>query len=150
MSMLVISIVLEAAVAIVAVLAARKGKPYLYGLAFTFGAYVLYDLARLLQWDVHGGLLSGLFLLATITALIAVWGLDRKSCRLTPVYVAFSNAYGYNVFRSQSGETVGKPLESPPASFATPLAASRHPQRPLSAPVASPRTARGIANKTDQ
>ena len=48
-AMLVISIVLEAPVAIVAVLAARKGKPYLYGLAFTFGAYVLYDLARLLQ-----------------------------------------------------------------------------------------------------
>jgi hypothetical protein len=35
MSMLVISIVLEAAVAIVAVLAARKGKPYIYGLAFS-------------------------------------------------------------------------------------------------------------------
>jgi hypothetical protein len=65
------------AVAIVAVLAARKGKPYIYGLAFTFGAYVLYDLARLLQWGVQGGLLSGLFLLATITALIAVWGLYR-------------------------------------------------------------------------
>jgi hypothetical protein len=33
--------------------------------------------ARLLQWDVQGGLLSGLFLLATVTALIAVWGLYR-------------------------------------------------------------------------
>src|SRR5260370_39647299 len=76
-AILVILIVLEAAVAIVAVLAARKGKPYIYGLAFTFGAYVLYDLARLLQWDVQGGLLSGLFLLATVTALIAVWGLYR-------------------------------------------------------------------------
>jgi len=76
--MLVISIILEAAVAIVAILAARKGNPYIYGLAITFGAYVLYDLARLFEWDVHGGLLSGLFLLATITALIAVWGLYRK------------------------------------------------------------------------
>jgi len=65
-------------VAIIAILAARKGKPYIYGLAFTFGAYVLYDLARLLQWDVQGGVLSGLFLLATITALIAVWGLYRE------------------------------------------------------------------------
>ncbi|MBV8111693.1 MAG: hypothetical protein JOZ26_20970 [Hyphomicrobiales bacterium] len=62
---------------IIAVLAARKGKPYVYGLAFTFSAYVLYDLARLRQWDVQGGLLSGLFLLATVTALIAVWGLYR-------------------------------------------------------------------------
>jgi len=76
--MLVISIVLEAAVAIVAILAARKGNPYIYGLAFTCGAYVLYDLARLFEWDVQGGLLSGLLLLATLTALIAVWGLYRK------------------------------------------------------------------------
>jgi hypothetical protein len=76
--MLVVSIILEAAVAIIAVLAARKGKPYLYGLAFTFGAYVLYDLARLMQWNVEGGILSWLFLLATVTALIAVWGLYRK------------------------------------------------------------------------
>lgn len=76
--MLVVSIILEAAVAIIAVLAARKGKPYLYGLAFTFGAYVLYDLARLMQWNVEGRILSWLFLLATVTALIAVWGLYRK------------------------------------------------------------------------
>jgi hypothetical protein len=76
--MLVVSIVLEAAVAIIAILAARRGKPYVYGLAFTFGAYVLYDLARLLQWDVDGGVLSGLFLLATVSALFAVWGLYRK------------------------------------------------------------------------
>jgi hypothetical protein len=38
---------------------------------------VLYDLARLLQWQVEGPLLSGLFLAATITALLAVWGLYR-------------------------------------------------------------------------
>lgn len=76
--MLVVSIALEAAVAIIAVLAARKGKPSVYGLAFTFGAYVLYDLARLLRWDVQEGLLSWLFLLATISALIAVWGLYRR------------------------------------------------------------------------
>ena len=75
--MLIVSIVLEAAVAVLAILAARKGKPYVYGLAFTFGAYVFYDLARLLQWDVQGGILSGLFLLATITALVAVWGLYK-------------------------------------------------------------------------
>jgi hypothetical protein len=73
--MLIVSIALEAAVAI---LAARRGKPYVYGLAFTFGAYVLYDLARLLHWDVQAGILSWLFLLATLSALIAVWGLYRK------------------------------------------------------------------------
>lgn len=76
--MLIVSIALEAAVAILAVLAARRGKPYIYGLAFTFGAYVLYDLARLLHWNVQAGILSWLFLLATISALIAVWGLYKK------------------------------------------------------------------------
>ena len=47
-----------------------------------YRAYVLYDLARLLQWPVEGALLSGLFLLATVTALVAVWALyweGRKS-----------------------------------------------------------------------
>ncbi|HEY4982310.1 MAG TPA: hypothetical protein VII24_10315 [Pseudolabrys sp.] len=61
-------------------LAARQGRPYLYGLAFTFAAYVLYDLARFMQWTVEGPLLSWLFLVATITALVAVLGLywDRR------------------------------------------------------------------------
>jgi hypothetical protein len=75
--MLIVSIVLEAAVAILAILAARNGKPYVYGLAFTFGAYVFYDLARFLGWNVEEGVLSGIFLLASITALAAVWGLYR-------------------------------------------------------------------------
>ena len=79
--MLIISIILEVAVAVIAVLAARNGRPYLYGLAFTFAAYVLYDFARLMQWTVEGPLLSGLFLLASISALVAVvglWGEGRR------------------------------------------------------------------------
>ena len=59
--MLIVSIALEAAVAILAVLAARRDKPYVYGLAFTFGAYVLYDLARLLHWNVQAGVFPGCF-----------------------------------------------------------------------------------------
>jgi hypothetical protein len=78
--MLVVSIILEACVAAIAVLAARQGRPYLYGLAFTFAAYVVYDLVRFMQWAVEGPLLSGLFLLATIAALVSVSGLywDRR------------------------------------------------------------------------
>ena len=68
-------IILEAVVAAMAVLAALQGRPYLYWLAFTFSAYAAYDLARLLQWPVDATLASGLFLLATITALITVVGL---------------------------------------------------------------------------
>ena len=39
--LLVASIALEVAVAIVTVLASVKGRPYLYGLALTFAIYVL-------------------------------------------------------------------------------------------------------------
>ena len=77
MALLIASIVLEVAVAIVAVLAALKGRPYLYGLAFTFSVYVLYDMGRLLGWNVEKGILSVLFLAASASALIAVWGLYR-------------------------------------------------------------------------
>ena len=75
--MLIASIALELAIAIIAVLAARERRPYLYGLAFTFAVYVLYDTARLLEWHTEGGMLSWLFLLASASALYAVWGLYR-------------------------------------------------------------------------
>ncbi|HEY8300147.1 MAG TPA: hypothetical protein VIF65_06700 [Methyloceanibacter sp.] len=75
--LLIASMVIEAAVAIVAMLVAVKGRPYLYGLALTFTIYVLYDLGRLLGWNVEKGILSMLFLLASASALFAVWGLYR-------------------------------------------------------------------------
>ena len=75
--LLVVSIILEAAVAVIAVMIARRGRPYMYGLAFTFAAYVVYDLARWLAWNVEGPLYATLFLLASISALVAVWGLYR-------------------------------------------------------------------------
>jgi hypothetical protein len=55
MTLLIASIALEVAVAVVAVLVALKGRPYLYSLAFTFAVYVLYDLGRLLGWNVEKG-----------------------------------------------------------------------------------------------
>lgn len=79
--MLITSIILEATVMAIAILAAREGRPYMYGLAFTFGAYVFYDLARLLRWDVEGALLSGLFLMATASALVSVWMLYKDRPR---------------------------------------------------------------------
>jgi hypothetical protein len=74
--LLILSIVLEGAVAVIAVLAARE-RPYMYGLAFTFAIYVLYDLARFLHWNVEGPVLSGLFLAASATALFSVWRLYK-------------------------------------------------------------------------
>ena len=57
MTLLIISIALEVAVAVVAALGALKGRPYLYGLALPFTVYVLYDLGRLLGWSVEKGVL---------------------------------------------------------------------------------------------
>lgn len=79
--MLIASIILEAAITVIAILAARAGRPYIYGLAFTFGIYVLYDLARLLGWNVEGSLLSVLFLLASASALGSVWMLYQDRPR---------------------------------------------------------------------
>jgi hypothetical protein len=78
MTLLIASIALEVAVAVIAAVAAMKGRPYLYGLAFTFAVYVLYDSGRLLGWNVEGGVLSVLFLLASASALYAVWGIYRE------------------------------------------------------------------------
>ena len=61
MTLLPISIALEVAVAMIAVLAACKGRSYLFGLAFTFAVYVLYDVGRLLGWNVEKGILSSPF-----------------------------------------------------------------------------------------
>jgi hypothetical protein len=74
---LIASIALEVAVAVIAALAAFRGRPHLFGLAVTFSIYVLYDLGRLLGWNVEKGVLSLLFLVASASALIAVWGLYR-------------------------------------------------------------------------
>jgi hypothetical protein len=76
--MLIAAIVVECAVAVVAVLGALKGRPHLYGFALTFAIYVLYDLGRLLHWNVGEEILSVLFLIASLSALYAVWGLYRE------------------------------------------------------------------------
>jgi hypothetical protein len=75
--LLIASIILEATVAVIAVMIAHQGRPYMYGLAFTFAAYVVYDSARWLKWNVEGPLYAVLFLLASTSALVAVWGLYR-------------------------------------------------------------------------
>ena len=76
-----VSILIELLVAVVAFAAARKGRPYLYGLSFTFGVYVLYDLNRMFESPVSGPVLSGLFLLASLGALVAAVGLWREPDR---------------------------------------------------------------------
>jgi len=76
--LLTLSIAIEVAVAVIAVLAALKGRPHLYASPSPFAVYVLYDLGRLLGWHAEGGILSVLFLLASASALYAVWGLYKE------------------------------------------------------------------------
>jgi hypothetical protein len=78
MSLQFLSILLEAVVAVLFILAAQKNKSYLYGLALTFGIYVYYDLSRLLAWTVSDSLLSILFFVATVSALWSAWGIYKK------------------------------------------------------------------------
>ena len=77
--MLIISILIEAAVCVVAFLTARRGSVFIYGLSLTFGIYVVYDFVRLMGWSVDGRIISGLFLIACSSALIAVAGLYFSS-----------------------------------------------------------------------
>jgi hypothetical protein len=73
-----ISIILEAAIALLLFLAAFRGRPYLYGLTLTFAIYVWYDLARYLDWTINPDLLSGVFFVATLGALYSAWSLYKR------------------------------------------------------------------------
>lgn len=73
-----VSIALEVVIAVLFVMAARK-HAYFYGLALTFAIYVFYDLSRELSWSVSGELTSGLFFVATLSALYAAFSVYQKS-----------------------------------------------------------------------
>lgn len=73
------SIVLELFIAIIALVVAFRGRMSMAGFAVTFGIYVYYDLARLLEWQVSEALLSMVFLVATLAALVSMIGIATKS-----------------------------------------------------------------------
>ncbi len=74
-----VSIALEALVAVFAILSAMKRRSYLYGLAVTFGIYVYYDFAKLYDLPISAGILSGMFFVATLTALYSVYNIYKRS-----------------------------------------------------------------------
>ncbi len=67
-----ISITLEAIIAIIALFSALKGRTYMAGFAITFGIYVYYDLARHYTWETSEGVLQSMFLIATIAAFVSI------------------------------------------------------------------------------
>lgn len=72
------SIAIEAMIAIIALVGAIKGRHYLLGFTLTFGIYVYYDLARLFSWQTAENLLSIIFFIATLSALVSVWFVYRE------------------------------------------------------------------------
>lgn len=74
-----VSIGLEAVVMVLAFMAAARGRMYLYGFSLTYALYVFYDLSKLYDWAIPSGLISTIFLVATLAALWAIWGLFQES-----------------------------------------------------------------------
>ncbi|MDO8557433.1 MAG: hypothetical protein Q7R98_03135 [Candidatus Jorgensenbacteria bacterium] len=75
-----VSIFLEVAIVIISLmLALGKGKKYGWGFALTFAIYVFYDLAKLYLLSIPNSALYPSFFVATISALLAVWSLYKKT-----------------------------------------------------------------------
>lgn len=73
-----VSILLEAVVAVVAIMVGMKGKSYAYGFALTYGLYVFYDLSKLYDWAIPSGPITTIFFVATLGALWGIWGLYQE------------------------------------------------------------------------
>jgi len=75
----IISIVLEVVIVVVAMMiAVFKRKIYGYGFALTFLLYVLFDSARQFSLEIPSKTLDVLFLVATLSALWAIWQVYRE------------------------------------------------------------------------
>lgn len=75
----VISIIIEVVIALLALVTVFKGRAYMLGFAVTFGIYVYYDLARLYSWEVAESMLSVVFFVATLMALISTVGILKET-----------------------------------------------------------------------
>jgi hypothetical protein len=75
----VVSIILEALIAVLALVIAFRKRPYMIGLAVTFGIYVYYDMARYYKWEIAESWLSVVFLIATLSALVSMIGILRTT-----------------------------------------------------------------------
>lgn len=70
-----VSLLLEVGVvALGLLLALRKGRSYGWLIALTFAIYVIYDLSRFLAVGLAPVLLDMLFVIASLSAFCAVWG----------------------------------------------------------------------------
>ena len=73
-----LSITIEAVISVLFLITALRGKPYFFGLTFTFAVYVFYDLSRLYDLNVSQESLTYTFFAATLAALWSAWGVFKK------------------------------------------------------------------------
>ena len=74
-----ISIVLEAVIVIISLLAAIiKKRDYCYGFALTFAIYVFYDTVKLMNINTFDYIIYPAFFIATVSALWAVWMIYKE------------------------------------------------------------------------
>ena len=74
-----LSIVLELVIGIISVITAVRGRKYMFGLAFTFFVYVLYDLSKIYPLGMIDSWAPVLFFLATLSALWSVWSICKQN-----------------------------------------------------------------------
>lgn len=74
-----ISIGLEFVIVVLALTAAvQKKVKYCYGFALTFAIYVFYDLAKLYAWTISPAVISGIFFVATVSAMASMWMIYKE------------------------------------------------------------------------
>jgi hypothetical protein len=73
-----LSIILEICIAVLGILLALKKKIYGWGIFLTFAIYVFYDFAKLTNMKINSDILSVLFFIATLSALLAVYKMYKK------------------------------------------------------------------------
>jgi len=74
-----VSILIEVLVCLIGIaIAVQKKRTYGWFIAFTFGAYVVYDLLVFLKARIAPEFLTLLFLAASLSILYAVWEIYRR------------------------------------------------------------------------
>lgn len=72
-----LSIAIELIIGILAIITALRGPKYMFGLAFTFFVYVIYDLSKLYAISTLNSYAPVLFFLATLSALWSIYSIYK-------------------------------------------------------------------------
>lgn len=73
-----ITILIEVAIAVLALLAILKGRAYMCGFLIAYAMYVIYDLAKHYSWQIGSDFLTLWFFVATVAALYSAYMIYRN------------------------------------------------------------------------